>query len=298
MSLTNAKSNWIWSYRSGSAISSDNVAVSLSQHSNFGTTTLNLQSAAGGSSVNPFLVAAASSSGSSAAPPAASSSSDSSDDSGEMESMPSNFNAVLLAHSILMPLAFAIFFPFGAMSIRLFNFKGLVWFHAGWMIFTYIMVLAGMGLGVWVAVASEQISTYHAIIGLTVTGALLIQPVTGLIHHLLYKRSGSANVATYPHVWWGRAVITLGIINGGFGLLLTGEPTKIYIGYGVGAGVVWLIWMFVILVATIKTRGSRNRETGVTIFKTASEKEIFSHENTGGPDSRHYHVRDYSTETN
>jgi hypothetical protein len=159
------------------------------------------------------------------------------------------------------------------MLVRASNFRKLVWFHAGWMVFTYMMVLAGMGLGVWMAVTTDQIDEYHAIIGLVVTGALLFQPVTGLVHHLLYKRKGSANAATYPHIWWGRTVITLGIINGAFGLQLSGHvPRGGYIGYGVGAGIIWCLWMAVILVAFIKSRGNREGETGGKMFGSDSEK--------------------------
>lgn len=55
MSLTDANSNWIWSYKTGATISSDDVSANLAQHSTFGTTKINLQNAAGGSSSNPFL---------------------------------------------------------------------------------------------------------------------------------------------------------------------------------------------------------------------------------------------------
>jgi hypothetical protein len=85
-----------------------------------------------------------------------------------------------MAHAILGPLAFVIFYPIGAILIRGFSFPGLLWFHAGWMVFTYVMVLTCMGLGVWIAVTSDQLDAYHSIIGLVVVGALLLQPLTGL----------------------------------------------------------------------------------------------------------------------
>ena len=53
-----------------------------------------------------------------------------------------------MAHAILLPVAFVLFFPFGAIIIRLTSFRGLVWLHAGWMLFTYVIVLAGMSLGI------------------------------------------------------------------------------------------------------------------------------------------------------
>jgi len=172
-----------------------------------------------------------------------------------------------MAHAIMAPIAFVLFFPFGAIAIRIMSFRNLVWFHAGWMVFTYIVVLASMGMGVWIAVATDQIDTIHSIIGLVVVGSLLLQPVTGLVHHLLYKHRGRPNGATYPHIWWGRAVITLGIINGGLGLQLTENTTNGAIAYGVVAGFMWLLWMAVILLAFIKSRGKRESETGEAVFK-------------------------------
>jgi len=40
------------------------------------------------------------------------------------------------------------------------------------------------------------------------------------------QKARETNAATYPHVWWGRAVITLGIINGGLGLQLSDTLRK------------------------------------------------------------------------
>ena len=138
--------------------------------------------------------------------------------------------------------------------------------HAGWMMFTYLIVLASMGMGVWMAVLRGQMGEAHSIIGLVVVGGLLIQPVTGLTHHLLYKRVGRPNAATYPHIWWGRAIITLGIINGGLGLKLSANTKSGEIAYGVVAGVMWCIWMAVILIAFLRSRNPKS-ETGDGAFR-------------------------------
>jgi hypothetical protein len=263
MSLTDTASKWIYAYKSGSAVSSDDVSANLAQHSSYGDTTFNLQSAAGGSSDNPFLTSTATSTSSSGS----NSDSSSSDSSGGGEpQIPANFANVRMAHAIMAPIAFVLFFPIGAMGIRMLSFPGLVWFHAGWMTFTYVIVLASMGMGVWIAVVSQQLDEVHSIIGIAVVGALLLQPISGLTHHLLYKRVGRPNAATYPHVWWGRAVITLGIINGGLGLQLSGNTVKGEIAYGVVAAVMWSLWMVVIVLAFIKSKNKLEGETGEAIF--------------------------------
>ncbi|KAG4416644.1 hypothetical protein IFR04_010224 [Cadophora malorum] len=256
MSLTDAGSSWIWAYRTGAAVSSDSTSVTLREHSSYGTTSFNLQQAAGGNSANPFATTVATTT------PGTSTGSTGSSDSGNAQT----FNDVRMAHAILAPIAFVLFYPLGAIGIRILSFKSLVYMHAGWMMFTYLIVLASMGMGVWMAVLRGQMGEAHSIIGLVVVGGLLIQPVTGLTHHLLYKRVGRPNAATYPHIWWGRAIITLGIINGGLGLKLSANTKSGEIAYGVVAGVMWCIWMAVILIAFLRSRNPRS-ETGDGAFR-------------------------------
>jgi hypothetical protein len=276
MSFTDADSDWIWAYKTGPPISSDDVDVTLAQHSDMGTTTFNLQEAACGSSADPFVStdAASSSSGNS-------SSSDSSGGGGD-DSMPADYNMVRFAHATLAPISFVLFFPSGAMAIRILSIKNLVYYHAGWMVFTYMIVLASLGMGVWMSVVSDQLDTTHAYVGIAVVGSLLFQPVTGLAHHLLYKRTLKKNVATYPHVWWGRAVITLGIINGGLGLQLSGNTTKGIIGYSVVAGVMWILWMVVIVIAFMKSRTKVTEgETGSDVYPYREKREDERYNNSG-----------------
>jgi hypothetical protein len=152
-------------------------------------------------------------------------------------SSPSDTGRVRMAHAIISSLAFVIFFPLGAIGIRMLSFKNVVWVHAGWMMGAYILALAGIGMGIWQAVTFHNIASAHAIIGLLVLCGLILQPLSGWMHHLFYKRSGTPNAATYPHIWWGRAIVTLGIINGGLGFELTANTTEGEILYGVVSGV-------------------------------------------------------------
>ncbi|KAK0099624.1 hypothetical protein ONS95_013479 [Cadophora gregata] len=248
MSLTDSSSNWIWAYRTGAAVSSDSLSVTLREHSNYGSTSFNLQQAAGGNSANPFATTVA------ATTPGTSSGSSGSSGSSSGYGPTETYKNVRMAHAILAPIAFVIFYPVGAIGIRALSLKNLVYMHAGWMMFTYLIVLASMGMGVWIAVVSRQLDATHSIIGLVVVGSLLIQPITGLTHHLLYKRVGRPNAATYPHIWWGRAVVTLGIINGGLGLKLSANTKSGEIAYGVVAGVMWCIWMAVVVMAFLRSR--------------------------------------------
>lgn len=64
---------------------------------------------------------------------------------------------MILAHGILLGLAFAIMYPLGAAMIRALRFKGLLWFHAGWQVFAYVLTLAGLGLGLWLVIKQGDV---------------------------------------------------------------------------------------------------------------------------------------------
>ena len=59
----------------------------------------------------------------------------------------------------------------------------------------------------------------------------------------------------------------LGAINGGLGLQLAGDSGNLKIAYGVVAGVVFSVYVFVIILSTFKSRGKVEGETGATVLK-------------------------------
>ena len=63
------------------------------------------------------------------------------------------------------------------------------------------------------------------------------------MHHVLFKKYSHRTLWSYAHIWVGRIAITLGIINGGLGLLLAGNSPDGEIAYGVVAGVMWVTWV-------------------------------------------------------
>ena len=67
-------------------------------------------------------------------------------------------NRASLAHGVIMGLVFVILFPLGAMSRRLPGVKGLLWVHVGAQLFAYTMAVAGMGLGIWLAINLYEVS--------------------------------------------------------------------------------------------------------------------------------------------
>lgn len=137
-----------------------------------------------------------------------------------------------------------------------------IWIHAAVQGFAYILAITGMGLGIWIAQKSENLNTYHAIIGLVTVCALVLQAPLGLLHHSFYKKQGGRTPVSYIHIWLGRVLMTLGAINGGLGLLLAGSGNQAgYITYGLFAGLIY-VGYFALIAGTIgKGKRAAGRES-------------------------------------
>ncbi|KAJ4400141.1 hypothetical protein N0V91_008932 [Didymella pomorum] len=160
---------------------------------------------------------------------------------------PSERRTMLIAHGVLASLAFVILFPAGAIAIRLASFPGVVWFHALFQIFAYLVYIAAFGLGVYLASEMEMLDHYHPIIGIVVLILVFLQPAFGWLHHVLFKKHQSRTLWSYVHIWLGRVAVTLGIINGGLGLqwadTMNMSSRGGIIAYAVIAVVMWLAWV-------------------------------------------------------
>ncbi|MCJ1409984.1 hypothetical protein MMC19_004069 [Ptychographa xylographoides] len=274
MSFTDSASSWIWAAKNGDPIASNDPSANLNQHDYNDNFQIDLTKAAGGNSLNPFVSNAATTS---TAPAGSSPSSSSPSSSGGSTGGSSNGGSSggssdsgeeatkhmrVIAHGIIMSLAFLIFFPFGALTVRFLSVKGTVWIHAVSQLLAYALALAGMGIGVWLAVTEDMLNIPHPIIGLTVISGLFLQPFLGLIHHFIYRKSQRRTIWATGHVWWGRALLLLGAINGGLGTQLSDNTMQGQIAYGSIGAIVFLIYVTVVTVAWMRTRGSRGGETG------------------------------------
>ncbi|KAL5115486.1 hypothetical protein ACEQ8H_006627 [Pleosporales sp. CAS-2024a] len=177
---------------------------------------------------------------------------------------------MVIAHGVLGALAFVVLFPVGSILMRLGTW-GQVWLvHAMFQLFAYLVYVAAFGLGVWMVnkMPYHLLDRYHPIIGILVLVLLFFQPILGYLHHVQYKRYSRRTVWSYGHLWLGRIVIPLGMINGGLGMLLAAEapaflsfaPSRGQIAaYGVVAGIMWVLWM----AAAVFGERRRRRNLGV-----------------------------------
>ena len=172
-----------------------------------------------------------------------------------------------MIHAVFASLVFALFMPMAAILIRICTFRGVLWVHSGFMVTSWLMSIISLGTGIWMAQFTGDLHDPHAIIGFVIIGGCAIQPITGWIHHKLYKCHGRPNAATYTHVWLGRVLVTVGAINGGLGFNLSwNTPKSAIIGYSIGAAIVWITWMSTIFQSSVRSRGKKEGETSEKVY--------------------------------
>ena len=72
------------------------------------------------------------------------------------------------------------------------------------------------------------------------------------------------------------------MINAGLGLMLSDNTVKGEIAYGVVAGVMWCIWLAVVIWSSLRTRGDIIGETGEKAFGQTEGGSDNSFEGNGG----------------
>jgi hypothetical protein len=135
------------------------------------------------------------------------------------------------AHACLMVLTFVGLLPLGIMILRV--FKSPKW-HGVAQGISMALALAGMAIGIWMGTKYNRVSSHshglgnaysqilqtknfnspHQIIGIIVIAGLIGQFFLGFLHHRLYKQAETPTKLAPVHVWLGRFVILLGIVNG------------------------------------------------------------------------------------
>ncbi|KAF2677699.1 iron reductase domain protein [Lentithecium fluviatile CBS 122367] len=261
MDLTAQDTSWIWAYKSGDALSTNDTSATIVQHDRDGHLTFD-SSAQGGSSVNPFT----NNNGTSTTPTSGSSSVSSSE--------PDNTAMMITAHAILACIAMAGIFPIGGILVRLFSFPHLIWVHAVLQVLGLCAYIAAVGLGLKVAIG-EYMGEYHAIIGLVLFAVFFLQPLSGYLHHALFKKYVSRTVWSYIHLWMGRLGITLGMINAGFGFQLMGKTIGSWevVAYTVVAVIIWTAYVGSAVVGEMK-RKSGSSPLPVAKTKSRSSSDI------------------------
>ncbi|KAI8939681.1 hypothetical protein NX059_003439 [Plenodomus lindquistii] len=207
----------------GPSLDSTDVEQGFGVHSTYGQFSWPFTSAVGGASTNPFQDTTLTAN--------ITSSTAGGGGSGV------NTATMIWCHGIFASVAFVLLFPLGGILIRVGNFPGLIWVHAGLQMFAWVVFATSFGLGLYYGIIDEYMSEDHIIIGLVVVALMTFQPLLGWLHHLRFLRTGARSIFSHGHIWIGRSAIILGIVNGGLGIKLSSQTNKYKIVYSVFAGI-------------------------------------------------------------
>ncbi|GKU00127.1 cellobiose dehydrogenase [Fusarium langsethiae] len=220
---------WIAAWLSGDSLDSTSPSERIGQHDEHATFDVNLAKASMSSDSNPFLSAntnqGSSSSGGAASETSSSSSSD----------------KVQLAHGIIMSIVFIAGYPLGAILMPLLG-KWII--HAGWQVVMLLLMWAGFGLGyVCARDGGYWGKQAHTRMGTAVCALITLQPILGYMHHRYFLSHGKRGIISHIHIWFGRALMIIGIVNGGLGLQLASSSRAFIIAYSVIAGLAAVLYL-------------------------------------------------------
>lgn len=270
MSLGDTSSSWIAAWKSGSSIGSTSRDASIQQHDSTDSWNINLQQATVSSDSNPFVTTSGdsnsgssgsgsgsgsdSSSGSSGSSGSGDGNSGSSSNSGSNSGSSSSGGVsqstsnnqtprLIAAHGIIMAITFVIMYPIGSILMPLLGKWAI---HAAWHIVSFIMMWVGFALGVVVSQRTFiNFTASHTILGTVVTALMVVQPVLGFVHHRQYLKTQSRGAISHAHIWYGRILMLLGVINGGLGLQLASAAQSLIIAYAVVAAIIGVAYIAV-----------------------------------------------------
>lgn len=185
----------------------------------------------------------------------------------------------LIAHGVIMTVVFIALYPLGALLMPVFNH----WFlHSISQLIAYILMWVGLGLGTIHAKHGNYVSIppsstaemprstltplqfgkqTHTRLGLAVVILLGFQPLFGWLQHRHYATSAARGTVGHIHIWYGRGLMILGIVNGGLGLQLASNTTGPWaIAYAVVAGVLGAGYIGSIIYSMLR-RGRRRKQS-------------------------------------
>ena len=191
---------------------------------------------------------------------------------------------ILTVHAVLASLVWVVLVPSLAILLRL-NLKNpiVLKIHAVGQILSYIIFIVAAGMGIWLAQQSAAYGVWndpHPKIGLAILAIAFIQPIFGFVHHTIYKKRAADVAAGRPtkppgrtpvgrvHLWVGRLLILLGMINGGLGIRLASfspfqtdaTSRKAGIAYGIVAAFMFLLYVFFVISFEIRRTRHQHAE--------------------------------------
>ncbi|KAJ4327119.1 hypothetical protein N0V84_002507 [Fusarium piperis] len=253
--------SWIAAWKDGDSLGSTSVSERIDQHDEHSRFTVNFAQASISSDSNPFTSSSDDSdsdSGSDSRTGSGSGSGSGSDSNpGVVSESSSPSRTVLRAHGIIMSIVFLAGYPLGAVLMPIIG-NWLV--HAGWQVMAFLGMWAGFGLGyVYARDGGYWWQQTHTKMGTIVVALMGLQPILGYAHHRYFKSHGKRGIISHVHIWFGRVLMVLGIVNGGLGLQLASSSTGYIVAYSVIAGIAALVYTGSIFVGGMR-RAARTKQ--------------------------------------
>ncbi|KAK5382478.1 hypothetical protein LTS13_003142 [Exophiala xenobiotica] len=144
----------------------------------------------------------------------------------------------LIAHASIICVVFVLLMTIAAITVRTpFNRIRVARLHAPFQIANVVLALVGIGLGSSVATTRHipKGSTPHVVLDYVIVGLLVaVQPDLGVLQHLYFRKAERRGIFGWIHLFLGRSILILGLVNGarGFKLARDGKTAPYYAVFG------------------------------------------------------------------
>ncbi|KAM6511361.1 hypothetical protein FALCPG4_016365 [Fusarium falciforme] len=248
--------DWIGAWKKGQALDATSVRATIEEHDGTERFSVDFAKASITADGNPFTKTSSKTPSSTSGNDAVSSDGGGEDHSGTI-------------HGIIMSIVFLIGFPVGSLLMPLIG-KWLV--HAGWQIMVFIGMWVGFGIGKIAADKNGQwLNEPHVQLGLAVCILMILQPVLGWLHHRNYVKYQKRTPVSHGHLWYGRALMIIGIVNGCIGLQLASASTGLIAAYSVVGIIVFSLY---VVSAVRKEMALRKKSKGMEQLGTRSHSAL------------------------
>ncbi|KAI2624861.1 putative iron reductase domain protein [Hypoxylon sp. NC1633] len=141
-------------------------------------------------------------------------------------------DAGAVAHAVIMVLAFIGLYPLGVFVLRFGNWVRWHGINQG---IAVLLTIMGSGLGFSISKhynRSKNFNTAHQVIGILIFIFIFAQFGLGYFHHRTFKRTQQTTKLAPIHVWMGRLILVLGVVNSflGFPLALSSQYNYVLTG--------------------------------------------------------------------
>jgi len=75
------------------------------------------------------------------------------------------------------------------------------------------------------------------------------------------------------HVWFGRVLVSAGLIDGLLGCILAGQGVGIIVAYCIIAGGVWVLWILIVVWAAKRQKKSKVQRNDIRMAALVDERD-------------------------